>query len=84
MREIWGEFEFLLSDSEAEKILGFDYNVLKTSECIIRLDSGVEKSAYEFMTERMDGMYFYYIDANTGEILKTMKLVSIKGVEKLI
>lgn len=78
------EFEFTVSESEAESMLGFDYNVLKVSECIIRLDSGVEKACYEFMTERIDGMYFYYIDANTSEILKTMKLVDLKGVEKLI
>lgn len=78
------EFDFTISESEAEKMLGFDYNVLKVSECIIRLDSGIERASYEFMTERIDGMYFYYIDANTGEILKTMKLVNLKGVEKLI
>ena len=78
------EFEFSVSESEAESVLGFDYHILKISECLIRLDNGQEYSAYEFMTERIDGMYFYYIDANTGEILKTMKLVNMKGVEKLI
>ncbi len=78
------EYEFTLSESDVEDVLGFDYNILKVSECIIRLDSGVERACYEFMTERIDGMYFYYIDANTSEILKTMKLVDLKGVEKLI
>lgn len=76
--------EFLISENEAEELLGFDYNVLKTSKAVIRLDSGKEISAYEFITERIDGMYFYYIDANKLEIAKTMKLVTIKNVEKLI
>lgn len=78
------EVEFNVSDSEAEKLLGFDYEILKTSKTVIRLDSGKEIAAYEFMLDRIDGMYFYYIDANTNQIAKTMKLVDIKGVKKLI
>lgn len=75
---------FNVSEKEAEGKLGFDYEILKTSKAVIRLDSGKEIASYEFMVERMDGMYFYYIDANTNQIAKTMKLVSIKGVQKLI
>lgn len=78
------EPEFNVSNEDAEKLLGFDYNVLKVSKTVIRLDNGKEISAYEFITERIDGMYFYYIDANVNEIAKTLKLVSIKNVEKLI
>ncbi|MBO5955132.1 MAG: germination protein YpeB [Clostridia bacterium] len=76
--------EFNASASEAENLLGFDYNVLKTSKAVIRLDNGKEISTYEFITERIDGTYFYYIDANNLEIAKTMKLVTIKNIEKLI
>ena len=78
------EMEFNLTEQECEQVLGFDYNVIQVSKALIRLDSGVEKACYEFITERIDGDYFYYIDANNKEILKTMKLVSIKDVEKLI
>ncbi len=78
------EVEFNVTESEAEDKLGFDYEILKISKTVIRQDSGKEISAYEFMVERMDGTYFYYIDANTNEIAKTMKLVSVKGVQKLI
>ncbi len=76
--------EFNSTIEEAEKLLGFDYNVLKTSKAIIRLDSGKEVATFEFITERIDGTYFYYIDANNLEIVKTMKLVTVKNVEKLI
>ena len=76
--------EFNITTDEAEKTLGFDYNVLKVSKAIIKLDSGKEISCYEFITERIDGMYYYYIDANTNQIAKTMKLVKIKDVQKLI
>ncbi len=78
------DVEFNVSESEAEKLLGFDYEILKTSKTVIRLDSGKEIAAYEFMLDRINGMYFYYIDANTNQIAKTLKLVDIKGVKKLI
>lgn len=76
--------EFNASEKEAENLLGFDYEILETNKTVIRLDSGKEISAYEFIAERIDGVYFYYIDANTLQIAKTMKLVTIKDVEKLI
>jgi len=76
--------QFTISEQEAETLLGFDYNIIKTSKTVIRLDSGVEISAYEFITEKIDGIYFYYINANTKEISKTMKLINIKNIEKLI
>ena len=76
--------EFNLTPEECEDVLGFDYKILKTSKAIIRLDSGTEKSCYEFVTERIDGDYFYYVDSSNGEILKVMKLVTIKNIEKLI
>ncbi len=78
------EYSFDLSEDEAESVLGIDYEVLKLSQTIIRLDSGKEIAAYEFMLERMDGIYFYYINANTGEISLVMKLVTTEGVQKLI
>ncbi len=77
-------FEFNLTPEDVESVLGFDYEVIKTSKAIIRLDGGKEIATYEFITERIDGVYFYYINANTKEIAKTMKLVTVKDVEKLI
>ncbi len=76
--------EFGLNIEEAESLLGFDYEILKESKTVIRLDYGKEISAYEFIVERIDGVYFYYIDANKLEIAKTMKLVTVKDVNKLI
>ncbi len=78
------QVEFNVEIDKAEELLGFDYEILKTSKTVIKLDSGKEISAYEFMLERIDGMYFYYIDATDCSIAKTMKLVSIKGVKKLV
>lgn len=78
------DFEFNLTPEDVEALLGFDYEIIKTSKAIIRLDGGTEISCYEFITEKIDGVYFYYINANKKEIAKTMKLVTVKDVEKLI
>lgn len=77
-------FEFNLDADDLTNLLGFDYKILKTSKAIIKLDSGKELAVYEFVTEKIDGTYFYYIDANKREIAKTLKLVTVKDVEKLI
>ena len=76
--------EFLYEPKDLENLLGFDYNIIETNKAVIRLDGGKEVSTYEFITERIDGDYFYYIDANNKEIVKTLKLVKTKNVEKLI
>lgn len=78
------EMEFNADIADAESLLGFDYEVLSTHKAVIRLDSGKEIATYEFIVDRIDGMYFYYIDANLLRIAKTMKLVSMNGVDKLI
>lgn len=78
------EVEFSASLIEAEEMLGFDYEVIETNKAVIRLDNGEEVAVYEFVLERIDGNYFYYINANSCEIEKILKLVNIKNVEKLI
>jgi len=77
-------FDFVLNEFEAETKLGFDYEIISTSKTVIKLDSGIEISAYEFFVERIDGKYFYYINAQNGEIAKVMKLVVLDDVEKII
>ena len=76
--------EFILNEQEAEKNLGFDYEIISTNKVIILLDSGIEIPCFEFYVERIDGMYFYYINAINGEISKVLKLVTIEDSQKLI
>ena len=78
------DFEFNLTERDVEDVLGFDFEIIKTNKAIIKLDGGSEVATYEFITERIDGVYFYYINANTKEIVKIFKLVTVKNVEKLI
>lgn len=76
--------QFNTTIEQAESLLGFDYEVLSTRKTVIRLDSGKEVSCYELYVERIDGMFFYYIDATTNEIAKVLKLVEVRGNQKLI
>ncbi len=76
--------QFNTTIDQAETLLGFDYEILSTRKALIRMDSGKEIACYEFYVERIDGMFFYYVDAATNEIAKVLKLVEIKGSQKLI
>lgn len=76
--------EFVVDNATAEQVLGFDYEILKLSKAVIRLDSGKEIPCYEYVLDRIDGVYYYYINAQDGQIAKVMKLVTIKNVDKLI
>lgn len=76
--------QFNTSIDQAEDLLGFDFEILSARKSVIRLDSGIEVACYELFVERIDGTFFYYVDANTNQIAKVMKLVEVKGSQKLI
>ena len=76
--------QFNTSIDDAESLLGFDYEILLTRKAVIRLDSGIEISCYELYVERIDGVFFYYVDATTNQIAKVLKLVEVKGSQKLL
>lgn len=76
--------QFNTTIDQAESLLGFDFEILSSRKAVIRLDSGIEIACYELFVERIDGTFFYYVDANTNQIAKTMKLVDVKGSQKLV
>lgn len=78
------EFVYNITIAEAEKGLGFDYVVLNTRKAIIALEGDVEVAVYEFACDRIDGLYYYYIDASNGSIVKILKVVDFNGTSLLI
>lgn len=78
------EFETSITLDEAESKLGFDYLVLNTRKAIIALESDIEVAVYEFACERIGGLYYYYIDANTGDVVKILKVVDSNGTPLLV
>lgn len=78
------EFEMNVSLSQAEQKLGFDYIVLNSRKAVIALDNDIEVATYEFACERINGLYYYYVDANTCEIVKILKVVDSNGTPLLI
>ena len=77
-------FEFGIGVDEAEQKLGFDYIVLNKRKAVIALDGDVEVAVYEFACDRINGLYYYYIDANDGDIVKILKVVDSNGVPLLV
>ena len=78
------QFETSISLAEAEKQLGFDYIILNTRKAIIALENDIEVATYEFACERINGLYYYYIDANSGELVQILKVVDSNGTPLLI
>ena len=78
------KFEFNIGVEEAEQKLGFDYIVLNTRKAIIALDGDVEVAVHEFACDRINGLYYYYIDANSGDIVKILKVVDSNGTPLLV
>ena len=68
----------------AEQKLGFDYVVLNVRKAIIALDGDVEVAVYEFACDRIDGLYYYYIDAQDLDIVKILKVVDLNGTQLLV
>lgn len=77
-------FETSITLEEAEKELGFDYIVLNTRKSIIALENEIEVAVYEFACERIGGLYYYYVDANTGKLVEILKVVDSNGTPLLV
>ena len=69
---------------DAEQKLGFDYVVLNTRKAIIALENDIEVAVFEFACERINGLYYYYVDANTGDVVQILKVVDSNGTPLLV
>lgn len=78
------DFEITITLEEAEKELGFDYIVLNTRKAIIPLEDDTEVITYEFACDRINGLYYYYVDANTGKLVQILKVVDSNGTPLLV
>lgn len=73
-----------VTQADAEKQLGIDYKILNTRLAVIPLEDETEVVAYEFACDRINGLYYYYVDANTGNIVKILKVVDSNGTPLLV
>ncbi len=78
------DFETSITAQEAEKELGFDYIILNTRKAIIALENNIEVAVYEFACDRIGGLYYYYIDANSGKLVEILKVVDSNGTPLLV
>lgn len=78
------EINSTVSLREAEKELGFDYKILNTRKAVIALEDENEVVAYEFCCDRIDGLFYYYVDANSGRLVKILKVVDSNGTPLLV
>lgn len=72
----------LFSRESAKEKVGFD-NASEGRLCIIPYKTNSEKLCYEFIVES-GGIYYIYIDAETGEEINILYVISTTGGDKLI
>lgn len=73
-----------ISLQDAEKELGFDYKILNTRKAVIALEDESEVVVYEFCCDRIDGLFYYYVNATTGKLAKILKVVDSNGTPLLV
>ena len=78
------DFSTSISLQEAEQKLGFDYVILNARKAIIALENDIEVAVYEFACERIGGLFYYYVDANTGDLVQILQVVDSNGTALLI
>lgn len=71
-------------EDEAVAKLGSDYRLLDSKLAYIPLEDGTEVLTYELMCEKMDGLYYVYVNAANGQFEKILKVVETEGVKLLI
>lgn len=73
-----------ISKSEAQTVIDGDYNIQNISLALIPMEDETEVLTYEFKCEGIDGIYYFYVNANTKNIEQTLKVVDQNGTNKLI
>lgn len=73
-----------LNPADYEDKLGFDYKLQAINKCVIPLDDGKESLCFEYIVEKMDGLYYIYLDVNKQDIIKVLKVVNSNGVQLMV
>lgn len=73
-----------ITQSEALNKVSSELNVVSQRLCIIPLENNKEVLAYEFTATKNNFTYYVYIDAQTGEQVKIMRVVSTVSGDMVI
>lgn len=73
-----------VSETDARNVIDNSFNITSTDLAIIPLEDNKEILTYELKCENVDGIYYFYVNANNKNIEKILKLVEQNGVNKLI
>lgn len=84
LNHIERNFDCSLKEEEAKKLIVGDFNILSSSLAIIPLENETEILTYEIISEGIDGIYYFYVNANNKKIEKILKIVNQDGINKLI
>lgn len=73
-----------LTKAQAETVIDGDYEIKDVTLALIPREDEGEVLTYEFECEGIDGVYYFYVNADTKIVEQTLKVVNQNGVNKLI
>lgn len=77
-------FDYSIDISQAQNLLNSALEVKERNFCIIANDYNGESFAYEFVCTWKDYIYYIYLDVDSGEELKIMRVVDTKYGELVV
>lgn len=84
LNHIEREFEASVKKDDVLKLIEGDYIIKSSSLAVIPLEDETEILTYEIVCEGIDGVYYFYVNANNEKIEKILKIVNQDGINKLI
>ena len=69
------DFNFIISEQDARKMVSTDLNILSIKKCIIPQDYGTEQLCYEYKCTYNDYTYYVYISGKTGFEVETLRVI---------
>lgn len=70
------DFQFVVSEQNARKMVSSELNILSVKKCIIPQDYSNEQLCYEYKCTYNNYVYYVYVSAKTGAEVETLRVVS--------
>ncbi|MBO7508639.1 MAG: germination protein YpeB [Clostridia bacterium] len=69
------DFDFLVSETDARKMVSPELNILSIKKCIVPQEYGVEELCYEYKCTYNNYTYYVYISGKTGIEVQTLRVI---------
>ncbi|MBQ8431193.1 MAG: germination protein YpeB, partial [Clostridia bacterium] len=73
-----------ITENQARNVIEGDFKIESVELALIALDNDKEVLTYELRCEGLDGLYYFYVNANDSAVEEILKVVDQQGSSLLI